>query len=203
MFLNFQTPSSNYNSWKKVKTTDQYPIITWTEPENIVFMVRNDIRAFIDVNVLADAFNMDKTTLLGNILTVDNFDVYNDDGEKIYDGSNIVGMIADKRWFRIKPQDRFLDTFYNPNNRTMQYYLNNIKMYNFSLFANGVIFATALPTTTSGNNQTTSNSPKLSNMNKDELLNYANEVGADVTEKNTKSEITEAIENKLNDDTNS
>ena len=40
-------------------------------------------------------------------------------------------------------------------------------------------------------------------MNKDELLNYANEVGADVTEKNTKSEITEAIENKLNDDTNS
>ena len=203
LFLNFQTPSSNYNSWKKVKTTDQYPIITWTEPENIVFMVRNDIRAFIDVNVLADAFNMDKTTLLGNILTVDNFDVYNDDGEKIYDGSNIVGMIADKRWFRIKPQDRFLDTFYNPNNRTMQYYLNNIKMYNFSLFANGVIFATALPTTTSGNNQTTSNSPKLSNMNKDELLNYANEVGADVTEKNTKSEITEAIENKLNDDTNS
>lgn len=203
LFLNFQTPSSNYNSWKKVKTTDQYPIITWTEPENIVFMVRNDIRAFIDVNVLADAFNMDKTTLLGNILTVDNFDVYNDDGEKIYDGSNIVGMIADKKWFRIKPQDRFLDTFYNPNNRTMQYYLNNIKMYNFSLFANGVIFATALPTTTSGNNQTTSNSPKLSNMNKDELLNYANEVGADVTEKNTKSEITEAIENKLNDDTNS
>lgn len=203
LFLNFQTPSSNYNSWKKVKTTDQYPIITWTEPENIVFMVRNDIRAFIDVNVLADAFNMDKTTLLGNILTVDNFDVYNDDGEKIYDGSNIVGMIADKRWFRIKPQDRFLDTFYNPNNRTMQYYLNNIKMYNFSLFANGVIFATALPTTTSGNNQTTSNSPRLSNMNKDELLNYANEVGADVTEKNTKSEITEAIENKLNDDTNS
>ena len=203
LFLNFQTPSSNYNSWKKVKTDDQYPIITWTEPENIVFMVRNDIRAFIDVNVLADAFNMDKTTLLGNILTVDNFDVYNDDGEKIYDGSNIVGMIADKRWFRIKPQDRFLDTFYNPNNRTMQYYLNNIKMYNFSLFANGVIFATALPTTTSGNNQSTSNSPKLSNMNKDELLNYANEVGADVSEKNTKSEITEAIENKLNDDTNS
>lgn len=145
LFLNFQTPSSNYNAWAKVKKDDQYPIITWTEPENIVFIVRNDIRAYLDVNVLADAFNMDKTTLLGNILTVDNFDVFNDDGEKIFDASNIVGIIADKSWFRIKPQDRFLDTFYNPNNRTMQYYLNNIKMYNFSLFANGVIFATSLP----------------------------------------------------------
>lgn len=189
LFLNFQTPSSNYNSWKKVKTTDQYPIITWTEPENIVFMVRNDIRAFIDVNVLADAFNMDKTTLLGNILTVDNFDVYNDDGEKIYDGSNIVGMIADKRWFRIKPQDRFLDTFYNPNNRTMQYYLNNIKMYNFSLFANGVIFATALP----------SNEPNLDTMTKAQLLAYAEENNIDgVTSSMTKAEILEAIRTALN-----
>ena len=40
----------------------------------------------------------------------------------------------------------FLDTDYNPNNRTWQYYLNLIKMYNFSLFANGVIFATEEPT---------------------------------------------------------
>lgn len=210
LFLNFQTPSSNYNSWKKVKSDDQYPIITWTDPENIVFMVRNDIRAFLDVNVLADAFNMDKTTLLGNILTVDNFDVYNDDGEKIYDGSNILGMIADKSWFRIKPQDRFLDTFYNPNNRTMQYYLNNIKMYNFSLFANGVIFATALPTSdddtegeddTEGGDETTNiqNPTSLNSMKKEELLNYAEEIGADVTTNNTKAEITEAIENKLNE----
>lgn len=194
LFLNFQTPSSNYNSWKKVKTDDQYPIITWTEPENIVFMVRNDIRAFIDVNVLADAFNMDKTTLLGNILTVDNFDVYNDDGEKIYDGSNIVGMIADKKWFRIKPQDRFLDTFYNPNNRTMQYYLNNIKMYNFSLFANGVIFATALPTT---NNEETTD---FNSMTKEQLITYAQEHNIDgVTSSMTKAEIIAVIENAEND----
>ena len=88
---------------------------------------------------------MDKTTLLGNIITVDNFDVYDDEGIKIFDGSSIVGMLADKSWFRIKRQDMFMDSFYNPNNRSIQYYLNLIKMYNFSLFANGVIFATSLP----------------------------------------------------------
>lgn len=76
---------------------------------------------------------------------MDNFDVYDDEGTKIFDGSNIIGGIFDKSWFRIKRQDMFLDTDYNPNNRVWQYYLNLIKMYNFSLFANGVIFATQAP----------------------------------------------------------
>ena len=145
LFLNFQTPSCNYNAWSKMGGYGR-PIITWTNPEDIVFIISNKLRSYLDVNVLADAFNIDKTTLLGNIISVDNFDMYNDDGEKIFDGSKIVGMIADKSWFRIKEQDMFLDTDYNPNNRTYQYYLNVIKMYNFSLFANGVIFATQEPT---------------------------------------------------------
>lgn len=145
LFLNFQTPSSNFNAWSKVGGYGK-PIKTWANPEDIVFLVRNDVRAFVDVNVLASAFNIDKTELLGNILTVDNFDQYDDEGTKIFDGSNIVGMIADKSWFRIKRQDMFLDEFYNANNRTWQYYLNLTKMYNYSLFANGVIFATSAPT---------------------------------------------------------
>lgn len=143
LYLNFQTPSSNYNSWNKCGGYGR-PIITWTQPENIVFLVRNDIRAFLDVNVLAQTFNIDKAVLLGNIITVDNFDFVNK-GTKVYDGSKIIGFIGDKSWFRIKEQDMFLDNFYNPSNRTMQYFLNLIKMYNFSLFANGVCFATDLP----------------------------------------------------------
>ena len=144
LFLNFQLPSSDYNAWAKCGGEGR-PIVTWTNPEDIVMIVKNSLRAKLDVNVLAEAFNMDKTTLLGNIITVDNFDVYDDEGEKIFDGSSIVGMIADKSWFRIKRQDMFMDSFYNANNRSIQYYLNLIKMYNFSLFANGVIFATELP----------------------------------------------------------
>lgn len=143
-FLNFQTPSTSYNAWSKVGGEGR-PVTTWTNPEDIVFLLRNDIRAFMDVNVLASAFNMDKADLLGNIITVDNFDQFDDEGTKIFDGSAIVGMIADKSWFRIKRQDMFLDEFYNANNRTWQYYLNLTKMYNYSLFANGVIFATAEP----------------------------------------------------------
>ena len=144
LFLNFQVPSSSYNSWAKNGGAGR-PIVTWTNPEDIVFIVRNDVRAYMDVNVLAESFNMDKATLLGNILTVDNFNVYNEDGTLHYDGSAIVGIIADKSFFRIRRQDQFMDSFYNANNRTIQYYLNNIKMYGISQFANHMVFATAAP----------------------------------------------------------
>ena len=145
LFLNFQLPSSSYNAWAKVGGEGK-PIVTWTNPEDIVMLVRNDIRAKLDVEVLASAFNMDKTTLMGNIITVDNFNAYDDDGTQVFDGSAILGGIFDKSWFRIKRQDMFMDSFYNPNNRSIQYYLNVVKMYNYSLFANGVILATAAPT---------------------------------------------------------
>ena len=145
LFLNFQLPSTSYNAWAK-NGGEGRPITTWSRPEDIVMIVRNDIRAKLDVEVLASAFNIDKATLLGNIITVDNFDSFDDDGTKVFDGSAIVGMLADKAWFKIKTQDMFMENFYNANNRTMQYYLNVIRMYNMSLFANGVIFATAQPT---------------------------------------------------------
>lgn len=144
LFLQFQTPSSSYNAWAKVGGAGR-PVTTWSNPEDIVFILRNDVRAYVDVNVLASAFNIDKATLLGNILAINDFDIYAEDGTKVYDGSNILGMIADKSAFRIRRQDMFMDSFYNPNNRSIQYYLNNIKMYNFSLFANAVVLCTSAP----------------------------------------------------------
>ena len=145
LFLNFQLPSTKYNAWAK-NGGEGKPITTWTRPEDIVLIIRNDIRAKIDVQSLASAFNLSYADFMGNVITVDDFDVYDDDGVKVYDGSAIVGMIADRSWFKIKTQDMYMESFVNPNNRTIQYYLNVIRMYNMSLFANGVIFATEQPT---------------------------------------------------------
>ena len=144
-FLNFQTPSSDYNAWKKVGGYGR-DIVTFTESTDIVMLIRNDIRAKLDVRVLSQAFNMDKTDLLGRILTVDNFDILDKEGKVLYDGSNILGIICDKAWFRIKEQDMFMDDFRNANNRSINYYLNVIKMFNYSFFANAIVFATEEPT---------------------------------------------------------
>ena len=144
LFLNFQLPSTEYNSWSKNDGSGR-PITTWTNPEDIVLILRNDVRSKIDVQSLASAFNVNYADFMGRVITVDNFDVYDDEGNKVFDGSNIIGGIFDKSWFRIKTQDMFMENFYNPNNRTMQYYLNVIRMYNFSLFANHTLFVTSAP----------------------------------------------------------
>lgn len=144
MFLNMQTPTPNFNAWRQVGGYGR-DILTWSNPEDIVFLVRNDIGAYLDVNVLAQTFNIDRSVLLGNIIYVNDFNEYNNEGNLIYDGSNIIGMIADKSWFRIKEQETTMDEFYNANNRTWQYYLNVVRMYSYSLFSNAVVFATALP----------------------------------------------------------
>lgn len=135
LYLNMQTPSTKYNAWGQIGGYGR-EILTWSNPEDIVFLLRNDIASYIDVNALASAFNIDKATLLGNIIYVNDFDEYDNEGTKIFDGSAIMGMIADKSWFRIKEQEMTMDEFYNANNRTWQYYLNVVRMYSYSLFAN-------------------------------------------------------------------
>lgn len=147
LYLNFKEPTSNYNAWKKVGGYG-YDVVTWTAPEDIVFLIRNDLMSEIDVDVLATAFNMDKTTLLGNIISVQDFTERDVHGNVVVDGSNILAMMADKRWFRIKNQETTMDEFYNANNRTWQVYLNDVNLYQYSLFCNSMLFVTAEPQVT-------------------------------------------------------
>lgn len=144
--LNFQAPSSDYNAWAKVGGYGR-AVITWTEPQDTYMIVRNDILANIDVDVLAVAFNMDKASFLAErVRGVDNFDIYNDDGEKIFDGSKIVGILCDKSFFKLHTQEFVMDAdFYNSNNRSRQYYLNDVRAVNYSLWSNALVFATEAP----------------------------------------------------------
>lgn len=144
-FSKMQIPSTRFNAWNKVKGGN-LALKTWTDPEDVVVLISADLEATLDVDVLASAFNMSKTDFLGRVIVVDDFSQYNEDGTVAVDGSNIQAMICDKAWFKIKTQDFAMDEFYNANNRTWQYYLNDVRMVNYSLFANAVIFATEQPT---------------------------------------------------------
>lgn len=143
-FSKMQIPSTKYNAWEKVKG-DRLALKTWCNPEDIVVLISADIEALVDVEVLAAAFNMSKADFLGRVIVVDDFNQYNDDGTLAVDGSAIKAMIADRSWFKIKTQDFAMDEFYNMNNRTWQYGLNDVRMVNFSLFAPALVFATAAP----------------------------------------------------------
>lgn len=145
----FQLPSSDYNAWKLLNGDDAKAITTFSNPQDIGLIVTADVEAELSVEVLAYAFNLsmvDAQDFIANrVIVVDNFDVYDDDGVKVQDGSKIKGIIFDRSFFKIKTQDNEMDEFYNANNRVWNYYLNVNKMYNTSLFANAVVLATALP----------------------------------------------------------
>lgn len=144
MYLNFQSPSSKYNAWKKVGGYGR-AILTWTDPEDVIVFVNNKMASWLDVKLLANAFNIDKADLKGKVYYVDSFDIIDDDGNVIFDGSKIVAQICDRRWFKIKEKDMFMDEFYNANNRSWQKYLNLIEAFNYSLFANCLQLVTEIP----------------------------------------------------------
>lgn len=144
-FTKMQIPSTKYNAWNKVKG-GRLALKTWVDPQDVVVLISADIEALVDVEVLANAFNMSKTDFLGRVIVVDDFNQYNDDGSLAVDGSAIKAMIADRGWFKIKTQDFAMDEFYNANNRCWNYYLNDVRMCNFSLFASALVFATSAPT---------------------------------------------------------
>lgn len=145
LYLDFQEPSDNHNAWKKVGGYGR-AIETWTPAEDIVVFINTNVASWLSVKVLANAFNISEASLMGRVYTTSNFDIYDKDGVKIFDGSKIVAQICDRRWFKIRDIDLFMDEFYNANNRSWQKFLNYRGSYNFSLFCNAVQLVTEEPT---------------------------------------------------------
>lgn len=145
-FSKFQIPSTKFNAWADVKGEGAFALKTWSDPQDIIVLISADVEALVDVEVLARAFNMSVTDFLGSVIVVDDFSQFDDDGKVAVDGSMIKAMICDRSWFKIKTQDFAMDEFYNANNRTWQYYLNDVRMVNYSLFANAKVYSTAEPT---------------------------------------------------------
>ena len=144
-YSKMQVPSTKYNAWNKVKG-GELTLKTWSDPQDIVVLISADVDAKVSVQELAYAFNMSEADFIARRIIVDDFTQYNDDGTVAVDGSAIQAVICDKAWFKIKTQDFAMDEFYNANNRTWQYYLNDVRMVNYSLFANAVAFVTSAPT---------------------------------------------------------
>lgn len=145
LFLNFQEESDEYNSWK-LNGGEGRPIITWTDPDDIYIIVKNSVLAEMDVKSLANAFNMDEAKLMGKVIGVNNFSTYDSEGNVVSANSNVVAVMCDRRFFKIHQQEMYLEPARNASARATTYFLNVIKSYNMSMFANCVVFATSLPT---------------------------------------------------------
>ena len=147
----FTMPSTQYNGWNKKYAGDdtKLKITTWCDSDDIAVILRADVESKIDTLALSKAFNLQYADFIGRVTIVDNFDEYADDGTKIFDGSKILGIIADRRFFKIRTQYFNMTEFFNAKNLTYQYFLNDTRMVRFSLFANACVIATDTPDTIS------------------------------------------------------
>lgn len=145
--LNMQFPSDNYNNWAawaKYKNehdtnlTDnklnETPATTWTELEDQCMIIRADVLAHIDVEVLAAAFNMDKATFLGQLYTVDNF------GETAKDEKKLNAILCDKSYIHIGEQGEEFTEAENGKALVWNYFLTTFQTYGTVPFANSVAF---------------------------------------------------------------
>lgn len=75
-------PSTEYNKAK---------VMTWTDPEKLVLLVNKDVVAELDVEVLAKAFNLGKTDVNVEIITMDDFGSLTD----------TYGLLIDEEFFKV------------------------------------------------------------------------------------------------------
>ena len=137
-FLQFQFPSINYNCYKKMAdaagVANATPLTTWTTPDRISILVRADVAAYTDVEVLAKAFNMNKAEFMGRQVIVDSF---GDTGN----AAKTLAVIADNTMVRSHDNRyQMAETPYNASTLSRTYFLHHWETMAVSPFANAWAF---------------------------------------------------------------
>lgn len=133
---NMAFPSASFNKYIDfAPVADTKPVITWTEKENQILLMRSDILASIDVDVLASAFNLGKVEFMGRVVEVDNF------GSAV----DTCAILCDEAYPFIMDNHQEMTEFYNPEGLYWNYMWHHWQTYSLSLFANAVAFSTTRP----------------------------------------------------------
>lgn len=102
---------------------------TRSNMENLHLIIDADLEAQTDVDVLAKAFNMDKTTFLGNVTVIDGFA-----------STGLEAVLIDKDFYMVYDQMHKMRTIYNPDGLYWNYSYHVWQVLSVSRFANAVAF---------------------------------------------------------------
>lgn len=126
----FKFPSSKFNKYSDLTGATGKPVVTWTPVEDQIMLIKSEVLSAIDVDVLAAAFNLDKTTLMGMILEIDDFG----------DAESTVGMLIDKSFLKVYDNLQKMTEFYNSEGLYWNYWWHHWQTYSYSPFANAIAF---------------------------------------------------------------
>lgn len=102
---------------------------TRSEMEDLHLFIDADLEANMDVDVLAKAFNMDRTTFLGHVTVIDGFS-----------STGLEAVLIDKDWYMVYDNELSLETIRNPKGKYWNYFYHVWQTLSVSRFANAVAF---------------------------------------------------------------
>lgn len=130
---NMQFPSHDYNGYNVLNASGitgktVTPAKTWCPAEDLVLLIRSDVDAVTDVEVLAKAFNMEKTDFIKRKKVIDSF------GD-----ADTLMVLADRKIFKFKDNNYKVRSFSNGSNLITNYWLHHWQTLSLSLFGNAVV----------------------------------------------------------------
>ncbi len=102
---------------------------TRTDLSNLHLIIDADIEAQIDVDVLARAFNMDKTDFMGHVTVIDGFA-----------SKGLRAVLVDEDWFMVYDTLHKMETIRNPQGLYWNYIYHVWQVMSASRFGNAVAF---------------------------------------------------------------
>lgn len=115
-------------------------VATHTPTEDQVIFILSRFNAVTDVEVLASAFNMDKTDFIGRRVIVDDFGGLEKEG--------LVALLVDRDWFMVFDNYLSMTEVYNAARLYWNYFLHHWQTLSYSPFQTCVGFVTTEPTIT-------------------------------------------------------
>ena len=104
---------------------------TRSDMEDLHLLINADLEATVDVEVLAKAFNMDKTTFLGHVTVIDGFN-----------SKGLEAILVDREWYMVYDTLQKMETIRNPKGLYWNYFYHVWQVLSVSRFANAVAFVT-------------------------------------------------------------
>ncbi len=123
-------PSANYNRYIEQEGATGDPIITWTERDQQVIIMRSDVLASVELDVLAFAFNMSKADFRARVVEVDEFN----------GNENILAVVCDSALIRVYDNLTEMSEQYNAKGLFWNYFWNHWETLALTLFANACVF---------------------------------------------------------------
>jgi hypothetical protein len=102
---------------------------TRSDMSDLHLLIDADLEANLDVDVLAKAFNMDRTNFVGNVTVIDGFN-----------SSGLEAVLIDKEWFMVYDNELSMETVRNAKGKYWNYFYHVWQTFSVSRFSNAVAF---------------------------------------------------------------